>query len=258
VLLSHIADAALQQSPDKTAILCGSRRLTYSMFVAAADHLAADLVGRGCCHGDRVALWLPNCAEALVAYVACFRAGLIAVALDFRYRPDEAAYCLEHAGATVVVTLGETWRGLVGAGHGANVREVLCVDAPDWLSNILAAAPAGGVDSHPEDVDHLSTVFFTSGTTSRPKGVTHTSRRTVSRIDKFIEEATLTADTVSLVPISLMKPLAFQVLAMAVLRVRGTVVLLRQFSAEAFWRLFLEPPQTSLVALTPKLKRLMA
>ncbi len=107
--------------------------------------------------------------------------------------------------------------------------------------------------SHPNDVDRLSTVFFTSGTTSRPKGVTHTSRRTVSRIDKFIEEATLTADTVSLVPISLMKPLAFQLLAMAVLRVGGTVVLLRQFTAEAFWRAFLDQPQTSLLALTPNL-----
>ena len=137
MLLNQIADAALQQSPDKTAILCGSQRLTYSMFVAAADHLAADLVGRGCRHGDRVALWLPNCAEALVAYFACFRAGFIAVALDFRYRPDEVTYCLERAGATVIVTLGETWRALVGARHLANVREVLCVDENDWLSTIL-------------------------------------------------------------------------------------------------------------------------
>jgi len=47
----------------------------------------------------------------------------------------------------------------------------------------------------------LSTVFFTSGTNEAAQGVTHTSRRTVSRIDKFIEEAALTADTVSLVPI---------------------------------------------------------
>ena len=253
MLLNQIADAALQQSPEKTAILCGGQRLTYSMFVAAADHLAADLVRRGCRHGDRVALWLPNCAEALVAYFACFRVGLIAVALDFRYRPDEVAYCLERAGATVIVTLRETWRALVGARHIANVREVLCVDENDWLSTILAAAPTSGVHSHPNDVDRLSTVFFTSGTTSRPKGVTHTSRRTVSRIDKFIEEATLTADTVSLVPISLMKPLAFQLLAMAVLRVGGTVVLLRQFTAEAFWRAFLDQPQTSLLALTPNL-----
>jgi acyl-CoA synthetase (AMP-forming)/AMP-acid ligase II len=253
VLLNQIADAAVQQSPDKTAIICGTRRLTYAMFLAAADHLAADLVRRGCHHGDRVALWLPNCAEALVAYFACFRAGLIAVALDFRYRPDEVAYCLERAGATVIVTLGETWRAHVDARHGTNAQEVLCVDENDWLSSILAAAPAASVHSHPSDVDRLTTVFFTSGTTSRPKGVTHTSGRTVSRIDKFIEEAALTPDTVSLVPISLMKPLAFQLLAMAVLRVGGTVVLLRQFTAEAFWRAFLDQPQTTLLALTPNL-----
>src|SRR5262245_43971402 len=48
VLLNQIADAALQESPDRPAILCGTRRLTYSMFVTAADHLAADLVRRGC------------------------------------------------------------------------------------------------------------------------------------------------------------------------------------------------------------------
>ena len=224
------------------------------MFVAAADHLAADLVRRGCRHGDRVALWLPNCAEALVAYFACFRAGLIAVALDFRYRPDEVADRLERAGATVIVTLGETWRALVGARHIANVREVLCVDENAWLSTILAAAPTAGVHSHPNDADRLSTVFFTSGTTSRPKGVTHTSRRTVSRIDKFIEEATLTADTVSLVPISLMKPLAFQLLAMAVLRVGGTVVPSRPvIHRRGILARLSDQPQTSLLALTPNL-----
>src|SRR5690242_5986618 len=43
VLLNQIADAALQQSPDKRAIVCGNRPLTYSMFVPAADHLATDL-----------------------------------------------------------------------------------------------------------------------------------------------------------------------------------------------------------------------
>ena len=253
MLLNHIADAALQLSPDKPAIVCGNRRLTYTRLVAAADPLAADLARLGCRHGDRVALWLPNCAEALVAYLACFRAGLIAVALDFRYRTDEVAYCLERAGATVIVTLGERWRALAGAGHGANVRNALCVDENDWLSTILAAGPTAGVHTHLDEVDRLSTVFFTSGTTSQPKGVTHTSRRTVSRIDKFIEEAALTAETVSLVPISLMKPLAFQLLAMAVLRVGGTVVLLRQFTAEAFWRAFLDQPPTSLLALTPNL-----
>jgi len=253
VLLNQIVDVALQVSPDRSAILCGSRRLTYSAFVAAADHLAADLVRRGCRHGDRVALWLPNCAEALVAYFACFRAGLIAVALDFRYRPDEAGYCLERAGATAIVTLGERWRSLVAVRQGASVREVLCVDEDDWLSTRLTAPCTPAAHSNPNDVDRLSTVFFTSGTTRRPKGVTHTSRRTVSRIDKFIEEAALTADTVSLVPISLMKPLGFQLLAMAVLRVGGTIVLLGQFTAEAFWRAYLGEPQTSLLALTPNL-----
>ncbi len=151
------------------------------------------------------------------------------------------------------MTLGETWRALVGAGHGANVREVLCVDENDWLSTILTSGPTVGMHAHPDEVDQLCMVFFTSGTTSRPKGVTHTSRRTVSRIDKFIEETALTADTVSLVPISLMKPLAFQLLAMAVLRVGGTVVLLRQFTAAAFWRAFLEATSISLLALTPNL-----
>ena len=253
VLLNQIVDVALQVSPDRIAILCGSRRLTYAAFVAAADNLAADLVRRGCRHGDRVALWLPNCAEALVGYFACFRAGLIAVALDFRYRPDEAGYCLEQAGATAIVTLGERWRALVAVRQGASVREVLCVDEHDWLSTPQTAPPTPAAHSNPDDMDRLSTVFFTSGTTRRPKGVTHTSRRTVSRIDKFIEEAALTADTVSLVPISLMKPLGFQLLAMAVLRVGGTIVLLRQFTAEAFWRAYLGEPQTSLLALTPNL-----
>jgi acyl-CoA synthetase (AMP-forming)/AMP-acid ligase II len=139
-----------------------------------------------------VALWLPNCPEALVAYLACFRAGLIAVALDFRYQIGEAAYCTARSGAVALIADAEKGRALQESAGATSVREVLYVGGATRLGDQLTRSDRAPV-TRPDDVDYLTTIFFTSGTTSRPKGVTHTSRRTFNRIEKFIERPRWTA-----------------------------------------------------------------
>jgi long-chain acyl-CoA synthetase len=250
--LHTICSEATRDYPEKTAIQCLSQALSYRELTSLADRLAQHWSAKGLRAGDRVALWLPNCPEALIAYLACFRAGLIAVALDFRYQLEEAAYCLNRSEAAALITRLDKWIALKAAHSPISVREFLAVGESVRLEDQLVQSTQTQV-VRPDDVDYLSTVFFTSGTTSRPKGVTHTSRRTVSRIDKFVEEACLTRDSVSLIAISLMKPLAFQLLAMSIFRVGGTAVLLPQFSPEAFWNQYLAPPRKSLLALTPNL-----
>jgi len=168
--------------------------------------------------------------------------------MDFRYRPAEAAHCLGIVSASALVTVHAHWSALHVAFPALEVRDLLLVD--EGRAN---RPDPPDLPDLPDQEDRLSTVFFTSGTTSRPKGVTHTSRRTFSRIEKFIEEAALSADTVSLVPISLMRPLSFQLLAMAVFRAGGTVVTMAEFSAEKFWTAYLGEPSPTLLALSPNL-----
>lgn len=238
-MLQDIYKTALITTPDKPAVIADGVSLTYSELDALVHKLASYWHSNEIKAGDRIALWLPNCPEAIAAYLACFRLGAITVALDYRYTTEEATYCLEKSGALFLLT--DSQKKLTAS------IEILTRDQIPSLPGFTADIPLL------QDRDYLSTIFFTSGTTSRPKGVTHTSRRTCNRIEKFIEEARLDPDSVSLVPITLMKPLAFQLLAMAILQVGGTIKLVRAFTPEAFWNCYLTAPQPTILALTPNL-----
>jgi len=217
-----------------------------------AEELSGHWQAKGLRSGDRVALWLPNRPEVLIAYLACFRSGLIAVALDYRYQPEEAASCLVGAAASALVTTGEKAAALTEEYPSLKLSDLLTVGKALFFEEPLVR-PDQPAPEKLGETDCLSTIFFTSGTTSQPKGVTHTSRRTVHRIEKFIEETRLDQDSVSLVAISLMKPLAFQLLAMALFYVGGTVVLLPRFTPEEFWEAYLKPPFKTILGLTPNL-----
>ncbi|MGH3315082.1 MAG: AMP-binding protein [Nocardioidaceae bacterium] len=81
-------------APESTALSYARRRWTYAELTAATDALAAhmaDLVG------ERVAFMLPNCPEAVLTYLACFRSGAVAAPLNMRYAAPELERALGRA-----------------------------------------------------------------------------------------------------------------------------------------------------------------
>src|SRR5205823_6465020 len=90
-------------------------------------------------------------------------------------------------------------------------------------------------------------------TTSRPKGVVHSDRRLGRRVAKGLRECQLDGDAVSLITLSLMRPLAFQLQALAVLSAGGCALTLPRFSAEGFWRAYQAGPAKTLLAFTPNM-----
>src|SRR5690348_14887730 len=98
-LLWPTADA----QPTRPA-LHGHEVWTYSRLEEEAGRLARSWLARGLEPGDRVALLLPNRPEALLVYLACFKAGLAAVPLDYRYRQPQVNYVLRHSGSRLVVS----------------------------------------------------------------------------------------------------------------------------------------------------------
>ena len=127
----------------------------------------------GLAAGDRVALVMRNRPQYLEAQYAAWHAGLVAVPVNARLHREEIAYVLRDSGTAVVVTDPE---------HHADVepllsevptlREVVVAPSPRW-EGLLASAPAPLADRAPDDPAWL---FYTSGTTGRPKGATLTHR----------------------------------------------------------------------------------
>src|SRR3569833_524255 len=88
--------AAARLAGDKVALIDDTGRLTHSEFSAACDALAARFLSEGLKAGDRVAIHSYNSIETVLAIVACFHAGLIAVPINVRFKPEELEYVIGH------------------------------------------------------------------------------------------------------------------------------------------------------------------
>ena len=83
--LQALLDHAISDSPDKTAIHFKTHSYSYLELHHLSKKLAAGLQNNGVNKGDRVAIFLPNCPEAVMLFLACYMLGAIAVPLNYRY-----------------------------------------------------------------------------------------------------------------------------------------------------------------------------
>ncbi len=84
-----------EAQPNATAIIVGDETWICHRIASASERLAARLHALGVSAGDRVAIHMPNSAEAVLAYVACWRLGAIAVPVNIRYKTPEIAAVVE-------------------------------------------------------------------------------------------------------------------------------------------------------------------
>src|SRR5690606_34199061 len=92
-------DALAQRQPDATALIDRGQPLSTAALRDTANRLAAALAQAGVGPGSRVALWLPNCAQWVVAFLACARLGALVPAVNTRFRAPEVADILRRARA---------------------------------------------------------------------------------------------------------------------------------------------------------------
>jgi fatty-acyl-CoA synthase len=176
---------AEQQSPRRTAIVCGNERFTYAQFAERVGRLAGALRKAGVRAGDRVAFLSTNCHRLLEAYYGVIEAGAVLLPLNIRLAPQELAYILNDSGASVLFLQGH-FRELVESFRSklTTVKSFYSLDAaPEaaWISGqdydaLLAAAPPYRADIMQVNENSLAELFYTSGTSAEPKGVMLTHR----------------------------------------------------------------------------------
>ena len=150
---------------DDPALAVGdATHATWAAFAARTAALAGGLRAR-LADGDRVAILMRNRPEYLEAMFATWHAGLVSVPVNARLHREEVAYILDHSGAAAVIVDEEHAHEV-----DATARTVIVAPGPDW-DRLAAAAPIPIVDRVRDDAAWL---FYTSGTTGRPKGATLT------------------------------------------------------------------------------------
>jgi long-chain acyl-CoA synthetase len=193
--LTLVADllAAAERHPDREAVVDGERRLTFAELAERVEAVAGSLAAAGVRRGDRVAVVMPNGADAAIAIYAAMRAGAAFVPLPHGAKPERLRRLTAHCGARVVLT------GLAGLPRGA---------APPAL---------------PEE-DDLASVIYTSGSTGEPKGATFAHRNMTFVAGSIVSYLGLGRDDRILCPLPLAHTYGLYHLIMAV-RVGATLVL---------------------------------
>jgi long-chain acyl-CoA synthetase len=198
-MLGELLTRTAQATPDKPALIAGSREISYREFDQHTQALAHGLLDLGLRPGDRVALHMLNSIEAALSYFACFKADLIAVPSNLQLKPDEIGFALEHSQARIYVahpTLYDRFSA-VRSRLPAVERTVLVDQEPpqnEALHFDALFAHDSGRSLPPVTPDAAAVILYTSGTTARPKGVLHTHQSLWHCARLFSEAAELRSD----------------------------------------------------------------
>jgi long-chain acyl-CoA synthetase len=229
--------------PQKTALIAGGRRLSYGALDAMSDRLAAALARRGFLRGERAAVFMDNCWEAVAAVFAVLKAGGVFTPINPSTKADKLAYVISNCRASTILTQHQL----------LPVAEAACAKCPslrfslvvgrDFESALACDAPVPvcpGID-----ID-LCMLVYTSGSTGLPKGVMMTHQNVVAAATSITTYLENTPDDVILnvLPISFDYGL-YQVLMAA--KVGATLVLEKSFAfPQAIFRRMREEKITGL------------
>jgi fatty-acyl-CoA synthase len=176
----EFARRARKLYPHREAVVDGGLRLSYEQFFERCDRWSAALQSLGVGKGDRVALIAPNTHAMLASFYAIPQLGAVVVPLNYRLTADDFAYLIQHSGARVVCAHSDYLDAIDGIrSQLLGVEHFIALEGAreGWLDfeATLAAAPRGFTKPEIAESD-LITINYTSGTTSRPKGVMITHR----------------------------------------------------------------------------------
>ena len=134
---------------------------TYRELAQRASALAAWLRAQGVAPGDRVALFMPNRPQYLVVLWGVWWSGAAAVPINAKLHPREAAWILQHSGTRLAFCEGDAHAALAELSPGVQLR-----------TELPALEAHGAIEPPSERADtDAAWLFYTSGTTGRPKGV---------------------------------------------------------------------------------------
>lgn len=241
-LVHHFLEESANSFPFKHALIHENIRATYDEINSYSNQLASWLIDQGVIKGDMIALILENSLEYVVSYYGILKAGAVAVPLSTELKPNGLKPLLHELESKVIISSSRFEKALQNSDlRNFKVRALLIKESklewPDdyvnlfkWENTIKKESSSNiNITIEPED---LASIIYTSGSTSKPKGVMLSHANILANTKSICQYLNLTNNDIQMVVLPF-----FYVMGKSLLNthfaVGGTVVLNNKFAFPA-------------------------
>jgi long-chain acyl-CoA synthetase len=231
------------------------RQFTYAGFDLAVNRAASLLASHGVGKGDVVSLLMPNSAEYIIAYFACWKLGALAGPVNSLLKEHETAFVMNNSEAKAILLHTEFLERI----------ESIRNDLPHLQSVIIFDDEAGATSEFKDEglpsveigKDDDAIIIYTSGTTGKPKGCLLSHGNVIANARQISEWLHFTDNDRLLTIMPLFHMNAVSVTTMSALYAGGSTVISPKFSASQFWQIISDYQVTSFGSVATMLSILL-
>lgn len=244
--------------PDRDAIVCNQRRLSFRSYKEKCDQLAAGLVAGGVAKGDRLAVMAHNSEEYLILYGAAAKIGALLVAVNWRIQAEELEFVLRDSSPKVVFAgpayqtiVSEVSAGVGGMEQFFSIGEGEVRDGFRAFDSLYASAEAGEAGDVSADAGFV--IMHTAAVEGKPQGALLSQGNLVAVNLQLIDQFSLTAGDSHLCMLPLFH-IGGLSLALAVMHKGGKNIILERFDPALSLQLIEREGATVFFSFPPMLK----
>lgn len=258
--ISALLAARVSDSPDKPFLFseADGRQFTYKQFASSVEATAQLLASHGITKGDVVSLLMPNGAEYLIAYFACWKLGALAGPVNSLLKEPETAFVMNNSEAKAILVHSEFHDRIEDIrGELPHLKSIIEFDDEAEATRPFKSPSSTNLSL--SDISGLddAIIIYTSGTTGKPKGCLLTHGNIIANARQISEWLHFTEADRLLTIMPLFHMNAVSVTTMSALYAGGSTVISPKFSASKFWEVISDYQITSFGSVATMLSMLL-
>jgi acyl-CoA synthetase (AMP-forming)/AMP-acid ligase II len=245
--LTTILKKTIELYPDKKAVICEGKKFTYQQFGDRVGRLANALIKSNIIKGDKVAILHKNCHYYLETYFGVMQIGATLVPLNHYLTSKELEFIIKNSESKLLITSND-FSGKVNVIKNEYEKDIKIIKTGYAYEDFIANSPNNIPDINIDEED-IAQIYYTSGTTGRPKGVILSHKNVNIHANNSITELHL-RDNDSWLHAAPLFHLADAWATWAITKVGGTHVLLRDFNPKKICKI-IEDEKVTITNMVP-------